>query len=202
MPDTIQPKKSIPTLNNIQDYRTRQELINTIQIIYEYFEYKLKNELEALKVSLLNTNITKFAGGSLVADLGKRLLGSPTTDELIEEVGTGIGSINSITITLPAYMTGGGTDNTDPVSFNLGFSNQAPLLFFASPTSGIGAVGFRAITHADISSLDLQRTSSINDPTLIDLPNNGNASIHKNTTSGNVFLAYNNGGSIVKIQLI
>lgn len=202
MPDFIEPKRSLPLLSNIPDLRTRQELISSIESIYNYLDYRLRNELTKLKNELLKTSITDFEGGNLIADLGRRLLGSSTSDSLIQEVGTGTGNITSITITLPAYMTGGGTDNTDPVSFNLSFANQAPLLFFASPTVGVGAVGFRGITHADIANLDLLRTSSTSDPALADLPNNSNASIHKNTTSGNVFLAYNDGGAILKVQLL
>jgi hypothetical protein len=202
MPDIIIPKKSIPTLANIPDFRTRQEIITAIQGIYDYYDYRLKNDLSALETRLLKTNITDFAGGSLISDLGRRLIGSTTTDPLVETIGSGTGNLTTVTITLPAYMTGGGTDNTDPVTFNLGFANQSPLLFFASPTVGVGAVGFRGITHGDIATLDLQRTSTAADPILADLPNAGNASIHKNTTSGNVFLAYNDGGTIKKVQLL
>ncbi len=48
----------------------------------------------------------------------------------------------------------------------------------------------------------LSRTSAAADPTTTEYPNDGDAGIHKNTSSGNVYLAYNDGGStIVKVQL-
>jgi hypothetical protein len=202
MPDFVTPKRVIPSLNNITDLKTRQEIINAFESLYNYCEYKFKVELDKLRTNLLQTNVTDFAGGNLIADLGRRLIGSDINDPFVEEVSTAPGTITSITINVPAYMTGGGTDNTDPVNFNLGFSNQVASLFFASPSGGIGAVGFRAIAHADIANLDLLRTTSNADPALADLPNNGNASIHRNTVSGNVFLAYNDGGVILKVQLV
>jgi len=46
-----------------------------------------------------------------------------------------------------------------------------------------------------------QGTSSAADPTTTELPSDKDWGVHKNTTSGNVFLAYNDNGSIVKVQL-
>jgi len=45
------------------------------------------------------------------------------------------------------------------------------------------------------------RTSSTTDPTTTEYPNDKDAGIHKNTTSSNVFLSYNDGGTIKKVQL-
>lgn len=47
----------------------------------------------------------------------------------------------------------------------------------------------------------LLRTTSAADPALTNVPTAGNAAIHKNTTTGNVFLAYNDGGTVRKVQL-
>lgn len=44
-------------------------------------------------------------------------------------------------------------------------------------------------------------SSSSADPTTTELPNARDWGIHKNTTSGNVFIAYNDGGTIRKVQL-
>jgi hypothetical protein len=54
---------------------------------------------------------------------------------------------------------------------------------------------------SSFNPISLTRTSSSSDPTTSELQNDKDASIHKNTTSGNVFLAYNDGGNIVKTQL-
>lgn len=48
----------------------------------------------------------------------------------------------------------------------------------------------------------LGNTSSIADPTTTDLPTAKDMAIHKNTTTGNVFLAFNDAGVIKKVQLI
>lgn len=45
------------------------------------------------------------------------------------------------------------------------------------------------------------RTSTTADPTTTEYPNDKDAGIHKNTSSGDVFLAYNDGSTIVKVQL-
>ena len=47
----------------------------------------------------------------------------------------------------------------------------------------------------------LKRTSTSADPTTTEYPNDKDTGIHKNTTSGNVYLSYNDGGAIVKVQL-
>lgn len=55
---------------------------------------------------------------------------------------------------------------------------------------------------AEYLPVSIKRTSSASDPSTTELPNDKDACIHKNTNSGNVFLAYNDGGStIVKVQL-
>jgi hypothetical protein len=44
-------------------------------------------------------------------------------------------------------------------------------------------------------------TTTAADPTIAELPADRDVAIHKNSGSGNVFLAFNNGGSILKVQL-
>lgn len=44
-------------------------------------------------------------------------------------------------------------------------------------------------------------TSTAADPTTTEIPNDSEFGLHKNTSSGAVFLAYNDGGSIKKVQL-
>ena len=46
-----------------------------------------------------------------------------------------------------------------------------------------------------------QQTSSSADPTTTEYANDKDWGIHENTTSGNIYLAFNNGGTIVKTQL-
>jgi len=44
-------------------------------------------------------------------------------------------------------------------------------------------------------------TSAAADPTTTELPNDGDWSMHKNTSSGSIFLAVNDGGVIHKVEL-
>lgn len=44
-------------------------------------------------------------------------------------------------------------------------------------------------------------TSAAADPSAAEYPTSGQWGVHKNTSSGDVFLAYNDGGIIKKVQL-
>ena len=82
----------------------------------------------------------------------------------------------------------------------------------ATATKNLGKQGELAYTTdseqlhvhngTEFKQAGLSRTSTSADPTTTEYPNDGDAGIHKNTSSGDVFLAYNDGGStIVKVQL-
>jgi hypothetical protein len=59
-----------------------------------------------------------------------------------------------------------------------------------------------ALTLAVINDLNvIGYTTSAADPSLTEYPNAGDFGVHKNTMSGDVFAAFNDGGSIVKVQL-
>lgn len=69
-----------------------------------------------------------------------------------------------------------------------------------STTAGVAATYLTSsgtVTAAKMS----QTTSTAADPTTTEYPTSGQWGIHKNTSTGNVFLAYNDGGSIKKVQL-
>lgn len=57
------------------------------------------------------------------------------------------------------------------------------------------------ITLAQGSLRILGRTSTTADPTTTELPNDKDLAIHKNTTTGFIYLAYNDGGTIKKATL-
>lgn len=51
-------------------------------------------------------------------------------------------------------------------------------------------------------SANFRRTESASDPTTTEYPKDTDAGFHKNTSTGNVYLVYNDGGStIIKVQL-
>jgi hypothetical protein len=200
MPDINKPTKSVPSFNYLDNPRLKTDLTNALNLVYEYFERRLKVELDKSKQGITSDLLSN---SSLIADLGRRLVGSNTSDPLIEEIGSGVGDIESVSITLPSILTGGGSFASGAASFNITLTSQSANLIFSSPDGSSGAPAFRALVLNDLPILGrLDRTSSIADPTNVDIPTTGQASIHKNTTSGNIFLAYNNGGVIVKVQLV
>jgi hypothetical protein len=76
--------------------------------------------------------------------------------------------------------------------------NSATMLSFS--TVGSSAT-FSVKTGFPEGLTLLGYTSAAADPTTTELPTDKDLAIHKNTSSGDVFLAYNNGGIIVKVQL-
>lgn len=59
----------------------------------------------------------------------------------------------------------------------------------------------RSRSSTGLTGQMLYRSSSAADPTTTELPASGDTGIHKNTASGAVFLAYNDGGAIKKVAL-
>ena len=85
---------------------------------------------------------------------------------------------------------------------NVYFSNASVIGFIEGQPANIPSTYSTVYKAIDfLGSVRLQRTSSASDPSTSDIADDGMATIHKNTSSGDVFLAYNNGGSIVKVQL-
>lgn len=200
MPDITEPTKAIPSFNYLDNPRFKTDLVNAINLIYEYFDRRLKLELDKSRENL-SQNI--LSNNNLIADLGRRLVGSNISDPLVEEIGSGVGDIESVSITLPSILNGGNTFTSGNAAFNITLVSQLANLIFSSPNGSSGIPLFRALLLADLPILGrLDRTSSTADPTNVDISTTGQASIHKNTISGNIFLAYNNGGTIIKIQLV
>jgi len=68
--------------------------------------------------------------------------------------------------------------------------------------SGSGGIAVAGGGSVQIGNLNiLGKTLAAADPSTTQLPSDGDCSVHKNTSSGNVFLAYNDGGAIKKVQL-
>lgn len=70
-----------------------------------------------------------------------------------------------------------------------------------SPTASIVIESGGEIRFGNNSPRWVGLTSSAADPTTTELPNDKDYGLHKNTSSGAVFLAYNDGGAIRKVQL-
>ncbi len=107
-----------------------------------------------------------------------------------------------------ALQTGGvygfGTANADSTGLN---SVDGGLSKVDASTIGIGdgtagdASRDLALRNLTASGVFSQQTSTTADPTTTEYTTDQDWGVHKNTTSGNVFLAYNDGGTIKKVQL-
>ena len=110
-----------------------------------------------------------------------------------------------------AACISGGTAGTshELKIFNLGSSNLADQEFASLRwDSNVFSIKCEATGTGTVHNIVIENVAKINgstsssaDPSTTEYPNTGDHGIHKNTTSGNVFLAYNDGGSIVKVQL-
>jgi hypothetical protein len=79
------------------------------------------------------------------------------------------------------------------------FSIEAPLLpgAFANPALTVTT----SRTSIKQGLLNLTQTSTAADPTTTEYPNDGDVGVHHNTTSGNRFWVWNDGGTIYKVQM-
>lgn len=128
-------------------------------------------------------------------------------------------SANDANLNLDPIPADGSSDAFISMFKGSGTSGATGLLVYdgaGSPTNTLAITGGTGeITVVGTGNLDLSggghvlvnniefygRTQTTGDPTTTELPNSGDLSIHKNTTSGNVYLAYNDGGAIKKVQL-
>lgn len=97
----------------------------------------------------------------------------------------------NVTLSGTLVIANGGTGSTTAAGArtNLGAAasgNNTDITRLLGLNGGLRFIGF---------------TSSAADPAVTDLTTNGDLAIHKNTTSGNVFLAYRDAGVIKKVQL-
>ena len=99
-------------------------------------------------------------------------------------------NVTSVAGTLPVANGGTGGTNASTARTNLGLGTGDNPTFANLTASG-------TVTAARMS----QTTSAAADPTTTEYPTSGQWGIHKNTSSGDVFLAYNDGGTIKKVQL-
>lgn len=138
--------------------------------------------------------------GTVNSVIGALYLYSANTLKMYLSAGSGI------------YMRPDGATDTHTFGddfYLLGDSNGTPTLRLQKSAGGTanlqfysgGAVAGSITVNADEEMIFTGRTERAADPTAgVDLVAT-QWSIHKNTSSGNVYLAYNDGGSIKKVQL-
>jgi hypothetical protein len=183
MPDVKQPQRNIPEFNFIDDPKAKREFINLFEQLYNYIDYNTNKINQENQLAL--SRQVKTIDDKLVASLGKKLIGSNTSDNLIEEISTTGNVENVVTEAIDDHE-----GDSDPHSVYQLESEKGQANGYAPLNSNV-----------DLPVNSFPRTSSNADPSLTEYPNSGDGGIHLNTTSGLVYLSYNNGGVIVKVQL-
>lgn len=194
-------KGYLPQLRGLIDARVEKVLYLAFQRIYEYIN--AKNEEISRRTTEQAKNITKETvekTTELVNNFVTKLITNKGQgNNPLESLG--IGTVTSISLTVSAIFTVSGSPVTESGTFSLTLINQSANRFFAGPTSGGAAIPtFRAIVKEDINIPFALTTSTNADPTVAEYPAS-TWGVHKNTTSGDVFVAYNDSGVIKKVLL-
>ena len=94
-----------------------------------------------------------------------------------------------------------GQDAADEAAVVRAASGQTVDTFRVENNAGTSQLAVDEDGVVNIGAHLNQQTSTAADPTTTDYPTDKDFGVHKNTTSGNVYLAYNDGGTIKKVQL-
>lgn len=194
-------KDYLPQLRGMVDARVERVLYIAFVRIYEFINNKVNNLAEAsAKQTETITRETVEKTTELVNNFVTKLITNKGQgNNPLESLG--IGTVTSISLTVSAIFTVSGSPVTESGTFSLTLINQSANRFFAGPTSGGAAIPtFRAIVKEDINIPFALTTSTNADPTVAEYPAS-TWGVHKNTTSGDVFVAYNDSGVIKKVLL-
>lgn len=188
--------KQIPQLFGEVSPKVEREITLSFNRLYNQIDL-LINHIEDLKTNQsVQIQSFKKETQALIGNLAIPLIGETNPTNPLVGVGTnpGSGTVLSFSVAQPAIFNVTNAATTPQLEFKIQNKNKG--LF--GPTTGADAIpSFRLL----ISS-DLPRTSSASDPSITELPNNGDYCCHLNTVSGFVYLAYNKSGSVLKIQLV
>jgi hypothetical protein len=189
---------SIQGLDPTKDWpKIEREIFVSFLRIYDYFNSKIKVSVEeANKLSKEQSQQVAKEASTLINNFATKLIGEAEDANPLETLGEG--TVTSVAATGNIVFSVGGTPITTSGTFTFILNTQTANTIFAGPTSGAAATPtFRLLTPND-----LPRTSSAADPSTTEFPNSGDWGVHKNTVSGFVYLAYNNAGAILKVQLV
>lgn len=144
--------------------------------------------LEQLQLLLQQTSFTPVQPIQGRSNNGKVITFPAASDSLA----TGNSYVGQNVASTPNSPVTSVNGETGSVQLNSGEVPESGNLYFTDARARTALTGYLPV---------IGRTSSASDPTTTDLPTSGDLSIHKNTTTGFIYLAYNDSGAIVKIQL-
>ena len=195
-------KDYLPQLRGMVDARVERILYIAFLRVYEYINNKIEQLAENFtKQSEITSRETVEKTTELVNNFVTKLITNKGSgNNPLESLGTG--TITSVSLTISAIFTVSGSPITESGTFSLTLINQSANRFFAGPTSG-GATTptFRNIVKEDINIPFKLTTETNADPTTTEYANDGDWGTHRNTTSGDVTVAINDGGVIKKVLL-
>lgn len=194
-------KGFLPQLRGMVDDRVDKALYIAFLRVYEYVNNKLAESSNATTKQIetrtkeIVTQTTELVNNFVTKLITNKGNGKNPLESL------GVGTVTSISANGNILFTVGGSPITESGTFTFTLSNQAANKIFAGPTTGAAASPtFRALVKEDINIPFKLTTSTNADPTTTEYANQ-EWGLHKNTTSGDVTLAYNDGGIIKKILL-
>lgn len=197
-----QIKDRLPQLRGLVDARVDNELYMAFRRIYEYINSKAKEVSDAAaKQTEIRTKEIVSQTTELVNNFVTKLITNKGNEKNPLE-SLGIGTVTSVSASGNILFSVGGGPITESGTFTFTLNNQVANRIFAGPTTGAAASPtFRAIVKEDINIPFKLTTSTNADPTIAEY-SAGTWGLHLNTTSGNIYLVYNNAGVIVKVQLV
>jgi len=202
MPKTFDEIKNLfPRLQGLVDSKVERELFLAFHRVYEYVNSEIKTASDRVtKENKIRTEDVITQTSQLVNNFVTKLItGKGQGNNPLETLG--VGTVTSIAATGNLLFSISGSPITENGTFSFTLSNQSANRIFAGPTTGAAASPtFRAIVKEDINIPFKLTTSTAADPTTTEYVN-GTWGIHKNTISGDVFVAYNDGGVIKKVLL-
>lgn len=195
-------KDRLPHLRGLVDDRVDRELYMAFLRVYEFIRSEDSKLIQLASISSQSRTqeiIEKTT--ELVNNFATKLVkGTGNGNNPLQQLGSG--TVSSVNASGNTLFTVSGGPITESGTFSFTLVNQIANLIFAGPSTGAAATPtFRMLVKEDINIPFKLTTSTAADPTVAEYDNQ-EWGVHENTTSGNIYLAYNNGGVIVKVQLL
>jgi len=195
-------KDYLPQLRGRVDPEVDKILYIAFLRIYEYVNAKTRKISEAsvkeieTRTQEVVTQTTQLVNNFVTKLITNKGQGNNPLEQL------GIGTVTSVSATGNALFSISGSPITESGTFTFTLSTQAANRVFAGPTSGGAATPtFRTLVKEDINIPFKLTTSTAADPTVADYAND-TWGIHRNTLSGDIFIVFNDAGTIKKLLLV
>ena len=191
-------KDYLPQLRGMLDARVENILYLAFLRVYEYVNAKVELINKQAEITTReNINRTTELVNNFATEL---ITKSGSGNNPLQTLGSG--AVTSVAATGNVLFSVSGSPITESGTLGFVLNNQTANRILAGPTSGgASSPTFRSLVKEDINIPFKLTTTTNADPTVAEY-SAGTWGVHLNTTSGNVYLAYNNSGTILKLQLV